>query len=60
MLDKIRQNNAIGVSDCSSQILIKFHSNSPAIKLKILTVLFLEFFAHQKDGYNNNASLKKP
>ena len=60
MLDKIRQKNAIGVSDSSSQILIKFVGNSPTIKLKISAVLFLAFFAHRKDGYINNTSLKKP
>ena len=57
MLHKIRQKNAIGVSYSSSQILIKFAGNSPTIKLKISAVLF---FAHRKDGYNNNTSLKKP
>ena len=61
MSDKIRQKNAIiGVSDSSSQILIKFAGNSPAIKLKILAMLFLKFFAYWKDGYDNNTSLKKP
>ena len=43
MLNKIRQKNAVGEGDSSSQILIKYAGNSHTIKLKILAVLFLEF-----------------
>ena len=60
VLEKIEQNNAIGVNDSSSQILIKFAGSLPTIRLKISAVLFLEFFAHWKDSYNNETSLKKP
>ena len=38
MLDTIGRKNSIGVSDSSSQILIKLAGNSPTIKLKILAV----------------------
>ena len=56
----IEQNNTIGVNESSSQILIKFAGSLPTIRLKISAVLFLEFFAHWKDSYNNETSLKKP
>ena len=41
VLDRTRQKNAIGVSNSSSPILIKFAGNSSTIKLKISVVLFL-------------------
>ena len=55
----MQQENAVGESDSSSQILIKYVGNLPTIKLSISDVLFLEFFAHRMDGYNNNTSSKK-